>query len=215
MRCVLQEIWAMVDKALRRPMMDIGMPYHSLKGFTLAELLITLSILGVIATFAIPKLISSQQSDKRSTIFKETLATLSGLTVEAARQGGFTSATVEKAFFDERLNYIKRCAVDTGAEGCWNTTDGLGAAGNANGYVLANGASINSINGATLPTRDTVFIDWNGPALPNVEGDDIMSIVICFGPGTCPSIDGTGANAPGAVGPNSATSVTMYNQLFD
>jgi prepilin-type N-terminal cleavage/methylation domain-containing protein len=47
-------------------------------GFTLAELLISLAILGVIATFTIPKLLQVQQQSSYMGIAKEAMATISG-----------------------------------------------------------------------------------------------------------------------------------------
>lgn len=47
------------------------------RGFTLAELLIALAILGIIATFTIPKILSSQQNGKSKAILKETFAMVS------------------------------------------------------------------------------------------------------------------------------------------
>lgn len=46
-------------------------------GFTLAELLISLAILGLIATFTIPKIMSAQQNNEYSAIAQEDIATLS------------------------------------------------------------------------------------------------------------------------------------------
>lgn len=42
-------------------------------GFTLAELLIALTILGVIATFTIPKILTAQQASTYNAIAKETM----------------------------------------------------------------------------------------------------------------------------------------------
>lgn len=47
-------------------------------GFTLAELLIALAILGVIATFTIPKIIAGQQNSKYNAAAKEVAAMLTG-----------------------------------------------------------------------------------------------------------------------------------------
>lgn len=47
-------------------------------GFTLAELLIALAILGVIATFTIPKVLNSSQNSEWNAIAKETVSMISG-----------------------------------------------------------------------------------------------------------------------------------------
>ena len=47
-------------------------------GFTLAELLISLAILGVIATFTIPKILTSQQNSQKAAVTKEVIAMISG-----------------------------------------------------------------------------------------------------------------------------------------
>jgi prepilin-type N-terminal cleavage/methylation domain-containing protein len=46
-------------------------------GFTLAELLIALTILGEIAAFTIPKIISSQQNGQKRAVTKEMIAMFS------------------------------------------------------------------------------------------------------------------------------------------
>lgn len=46
-------------------------------GFTLAELLIALAILGIIATFTIPKILSSQQNGQFNSAAKEAIAAVS------------------------------------------------------------------------------------------------------------------------------------------
>src|SRR5438270_879458 len=70
------------------------------KGFTLAELLICLVILGEIATFTIPKLINAQQNKQYNTIAKEGIGSISQAyqlytlnnTVTASTTGGFLTS---------------------------------------------------------------------------------------------------------------------------
>ena len=63
------------------------------QGFTLAELLIALLILGVIATFTIPKVLQSQQDTRNKTIIKEAAAMLSVAHQQLKLQGNLTSTT--------------------------------------------------------------------------------------------------------------------------
>jgi prepilin-type N-terminal cleavage/methylation domain-containing protein len=66
------------------------------KGFTLAELLIALAILGEIATFTIPKILNAQQKSSYNSAAKEVAGTLAGAwtsysmtnTVDANTQAG-------------------------------------------------------------------------------------------------------------------------------
>ena len=51
---------------------------RTLGGFTLAELLICIAILGVIAVFTIPKIIVYQQNQQNVVIIKETVAAMAG-----------------------------------------------------------------------------------------------------------------------------------------
>lgn len=52
------------------------------RGFTLAELLIALAILGVIAAFSIPKVLSAQQNQTYNAIAKEAAATYQNYKLE-------------------------------------------------------------------------------------------------------------------------------------
>lgn len=79
------------------------------QGFTLAELLIALAILGVIATFTIPKVLQSQQDTRAKAIVKEAFAAVSA-SYQAYSVNIAPSASTRMADLTQYLNYVK---VDT------------------------------------------------------------------------------------------------------
>lgn len=63
-------------------------------GFTLAEVLIALALLGVIAAFTIPKILQSQNDSRRLAVAKETMAMISEAYIKFRQdQGGNVSST--------------------------------------------------------------------------------------------------------------------------
>ena len=75
------------------------------KGFTLAELLIALVILGVIATFTIPKVLQTQQASSWKSSAKDVAGMLSGALQEARLNGTF-SASTKVADLTPYMNYL-------------------------------------------------------------------------------------------------------------
>jgi prepilin-type N-terminal cleavage/methylation domain-containing protein len=141
------------------------------KGFTLAELLIALAILGIIATFVIPKIISSQQSGKKQAIFKETIGALSEATYLACINPPDPSMTIY-AYYASKLNTLKQCPTNAQAEGC-DIID------TEPGFLLHNGASVAGVRDV-LGSSDGIVIDYNGLAGPNLGGDDRLAIVVNY-----------------------------------
>jgi len=85
------------------------------KGFTLSELLIALAILGVIATFTIPKVLQSQQNGEYKAIGKETVGMIAQA-YQLYRAANTPNSNTSPADLTPYMNYV---AVDTTA----NTMD--------------------------------------------------------------------------------------------
>lgn len=99
----------------------------SLVGFTLAELLIALALLGVIATFTIPKILNAQQSSASLAKAKEVAAMISGAYQQAQAAGNASSST-KPGDLTQYMNYVKLDTSGTliGAYPSWAGTAGGG-----------------------------------------------------------------------------------------
>ncbi len=131
------------------------------RGFTLAELLVSLLILGEIATFSIPKILTAQQNAQKNAVFKELIATAQQAIYTSLQQGDFkignhacmTNSTVQVyTMLLGDFNYSKAVPVDA-----YSGT-----------FYFHNGGSIMVYRGHLLDFH----FDWNGDAPPNTAGDD-------------------------------------------
>lgn len=133
------------------------------RGFTLAELLIALAILGVIATFTIPKLLEVQQNQQDNAKAKEAIATVAAAYHAYKLQNTAATSTTGGAL-TQYLNYVK---IQTSGQvddiygyGSWNCFAGAPC------YILHNGGALilspNSFAGtkAWAGTSTTDFIDF-------------------------------------------------------
>ena len=80
--------------------------------FTLAELLIALVILGVIATFTIPKVLSSQQASSYNAAAKETAGMISGAYSAYKQAYGIPPSTMWAQDLSPYMNYL---SLDSGS----------------------------------------------------------------------------------------------------
>lgn len=83
------------------------MPRNCLTAFTLSELLISLAILGVIATFTIPKVLQSQQDGKYKAITKEAVATISEA-YQLYKLNNTVTGSTGISNMTSYLNYVQR-----------------------------------------------------------------------------------------------------------
>lgn len=128
------------------------------KAFTLAELLIALAILGVIATFTIPKVLVSQQDQKNNAIAKEAASAVS-VALDSYRQSNTVTSGTGVSDLTPYFNYVRITTgqIDqipgSGMRDCSLNSDIC--------FVLHNGAVINFPSNNTFSgTADTNAINF-------------------------------------------------------
>lgn len=186
------------------------------KGFTLAELLIAMVILGLIAMFTVPKVLQSNRDGRRKAVFRETIAAYSQAAWEGYANGQFTAGNCATCgpseypfndYFQTRINYLKQCSQAVPG-GCYT---GTCAQPTGPGQVLATGASTCGLSDKISATYDNFYLDWDGPAKGSgTEGDDQIRVRVCIRSG-CPNGQRPGTLIPYPI----AASENLYYQIFD
>lgn len=151
-------------------------PRNSSPAFTLAELLIALAILGMIATFTIPKVLIAQTNSKYNAIAKEGAAMVSGAYQQYQAQTNVTSG-VGIQDLTQFMNYV---ATDTSTtiDDRYTTTSytcGVGTAGEClrlhNGAMLRYGKNTSYNFGGTNSTNYVWFDDPDSIYSGTTNGD--------------------------------------------
>jgi prepilin-type N-terminal cleavage/methylation domain-containing protein len=182
-------------------------------GFTLAELLIALAILGIIATFTIPKVLSSQNNAKRNALFREAIAALNVATYAGVQDRSLVKGASfwnDDAYLLNSINAFKKCT-NASTGGCWTVSEPAGVNQITQpGVILANGVAIAGFGPSPIANEhNQVIIDWNGASLPNVEGDDQIVVRLCYG--SCVSGQRPGTVIGDLLYP---ASVSLFDSIF-
>jgi competence protein ComGC len=148
------------------------------KGLTLAELLISLLILAAIATFTIPKILSSQQNYRKKVVIKETVATLNQILYSGVQLGEINASNFS-TYMINNLNAVKLCPTNATSEGCVTAPVAHPNFGNYKGAILHNGALV-TCGGVGEWGVNECFIDWNGTQTPNLINEDQLVVVLCY-----------------------------------
>lgn len=183
--------------------------------FTLAELLIALAILGVIATFTIPKILSAQQAEKRKSIFRETYAALSQTLYEGIKlKGQVTDTSSYWIYLQSNLNAVKYCT-NASTEGCWpGASDNVNNTPSRRGILLHNGAMITDFDFGN-PSADNLWIDWNGTVGPNMHCEDQIPVVVFHSSTTFDGISGQATQVKYRINPPGGAGVSCASSVFD
>ncbi|HNW26318.1 MAG TPA: type II secretion system protein, partial [Candidatus Gastranaerophilaceae bacterium] len=173
-------------------------------GFTLAEVLITLTIIGVVAALTVPNLYAYYQKQQYVTELKKVyteisqalklmmadegvnkLSTSNTLTAEEG-EGDFDEAVLNRAggFLKKYFKVIKDCGMED-PNSCFaqdsKGTDGTNFTPGNPHYcvIIASGASI-CMRPANVAKSGTIIVDVNGLKKPNIAGRDIFSMAFFY-----------------------------------
>ncbi len=175
-------------------------------GFTLAEVLITLGIIGVVATLTIPTLMNNVQDAQFKTAWKKTFSTFANATntILSDNSGSVESLITSnddsmRITYEPYLNIAKSCPRNFNLKGlCWHpdanwflqngspvpaTIPGiiLPLWGASSGDVLTDGTLTKyTTTGSCSKTNICahIFVDVNGFKNPNVIGRDIFGMYL-------------------------------------
>jgi prepilin-type N-terminal cleavage/methylation domain-containing protein len=187
------------------------------RGFTLSELLVSIAVLGFIATFTIPKVLQGFTTQREKAVLKETYASVTSLLVEAT-QTTTVNGSVASEWFEKRLQYVALCP--------WNQPATLTCpilGGSIDNWVsrlmLPNGAVVSLPSNGPSGDMINFAIDFNGKAPPNSarnssssgsEPFDQVSFTVCVREGG--ACDGKlGIPVPGYSWQNRGA----FNQMFE
>lgn len=178
-------------------------------GFTLAEVLITLAVIGIVAALTLPSLISNHRKRVVVTKLQKNLALVQSVIKRAEVDNGFvqnyymdcnTSTKCNQQFFhvfiEPYLKIVKTCIPS--AKECWS--DGVKSLSGRTGYltnvsiyisfILEDGQSVYLWSGGFIPTsiysrHAQIWFDIDGSNKgANTLGKDIFGMYVDFEKGT-------------------------------
>jgi prepilin-type N-terminal cleavage/methylation domain-containing protein len=169
-------------------------------GFTLAEVLITLAIIGVVAALTIPTVVSNYQKTQTVTQLKKAYSALANTTNlaiadygpvtgwEVGQQNGDGALNFSNTYLVPYLKILRNCGIKTNNE-CsveYTTLDKTGSGvlnGNFVRFFTADGTIVavetqNFLGGSDgLPYKYMIIlVDLNGQKKPNTYGKDIFEL---------------------------------------
>ena len=169
------------------------------KAFTLAEVLLSLVIIGVIAAISIPTIVKNYQQQETIAKLKKVYSTLSQTTLKAMADNGppetwelngsGTFASAKEAvhtYLFPYLSVVRICELNNNADMCKVNIKGLNGSdytstkappNKSYRFYLADGTFISTITAKeTKRSRLIMTIDINGTKGPNIMGKDIFRL---------------------------------------
>jgi prepilin-type N-terminal cleavage/methylation domain-containing protein len=137
--------------------------HPQLKGFTLSELLVSLSVLGLIAALTLPSIFNSLNLQKRRALFKDTMQVIAQAHYEGFINGDITVGSNRMEYLVNKLN-----AVYTQETACTEGYHVVSIPNNHRCAVLPTGVMVNFRDAGT--DMGVAYVDINGSEGPNSPG---------------------------------------------
>ena len=120
-------------------------PFYRAFAYTFAELFITLLVLGSLAAFTIPKLLSPVDTNERKVVMRQALAVIRQATLQARQEGAYNA--IRRDYYLDKFASVKYCPYAVASEGC--ATSDMVFAGES-GWVFPSGAVFYGLNSTTF-----------------------------------------------------------------
>lgn len=161
------------------------------KGFTLAEVLVTLGIIGVVSAMTVPTLMQNYQRKSYVTQLHKFYNELSQALLQYQtdknalnlKEAGLTSSDALGSFFKTYFKVIQDCG--TTQTPCfapkteYKNIAGRSIGTSCNSYLtLASGTSLGYIYSSGQYLLFALYVDINGQQGPNIAGRDIFAIYV-------------------------------------
>jgi prepilin-type N-terminal cleavage/methylation domain-containing protein len=149
----------------------------ALSAFTLSELLISLSVIGLISAIAVPSIFNALEDNSKKARFKETYSILNNVVKKGVESGEMNHAG-DLDYLKKNLNASKFCT-NAWDYGCWPVNNNYGdAVASDPGFVMTSGVYVFGIAGSGTPGNDLYWIDINGIKGPNARCKDQYPVMV-------------------------------------
>ena len=168
--------------------------HFSLKSaaFTLAEVLVTLGIIGVVSAMTVPTLMQNYQRQSYVTQLHKVYNELTQAAVQYQndknavdlKEAGLTSQAAAEEFIESNFKIVQNCG--TNKTPCFANTyrkiansQNIGWNSNRTNYVLASGATLGvGYNPLSSDCLLELYVDTNGTKGPNIAGRDLWALFL-------------------------------------
>lgn len=162
---------------------------HKVQAFTLSEVLLVLSVIGVVAALTIPTLVQKISDDQYRAAWKKNYSALSQATnLMLATNGGdlantFTTDESLRNEYTKHMNFVRTCETTNTLGNCWHGTAGKFLNGTSAVWTSYPGAILNDgtlvrvsklmASNPSISAFNVICVDVNGYKGPNTIGKDI------------------------------------------